>query len=259
MNRPPRASSRRNAPCTASCAQRSRACRVWILLGGALLAGGVQAQEDAPEQRLRQLEARLAEQDLHIDALQALVQQQQQALDGLAREVAAARLGDLRARGGLPAPDQRLPAWQAEAPLASGQGGTVAQEDPAGRDAAPDDQVRVGRPPESAARPPEVAQIFDQPGVLTPAGQLVVEGMIQERDVGQRTTLDVLNAQAELTSAREGLISATSSRVIAAFALVAATGRLSPSELGLNVEVKSADGYIATVEDVWQELRAIDE
>lgn len=89
------------------------------------------------------------------------------------------------------------------------------------------------------------------------AGQEVVAGMIQERDVGQRTTLDVLNAQAELTAAREGLISATSSRIIASFALVAAAGRLSPSELGLNVAVKSADGYIATVEDVWQELRFV--
>jgi outer membrane protein len=91
------------------------------------------------------------------------------------------------------------------------------------------------------------------------SGQLVVEGVVQERDVGQSTTLDVLNAQAELTAAREGLISATSSRIIASFALVAAAGRLSPGELGLNVEIKSADGYIATVEDVWQELRAIDE
>lgn len=91
------------------------------------------------------------------------------------------------------------------------------------------------------------------------AGQLVVEGTVQERDVGQSTTLDVLNAQAELTQAREGLISATTSRVIASFALVAAAGRLTPAELGLNVEVKSADGYIATVEDVWAELRAIDE
>jgi outer membrane protein len=89
------------------------------------------------------------------------------------------------------------------------------------------------------------------------AGRLVVEGTIQERDVGQRTTLDVLNAQAELTTAREGLISATSSRIVAAFALVAAAGRLSPDELGLNVQVKSADGYIAAVEDVWQELRAV--
>lgn len=91
------------------------------------------------------------------------------------------------------------------------------------------------------------------------SGQLVVEGTVQERDVGQSTTLDVLNAQAELTQAREGLITATTSKVIASFALVAAAGRLSPAELGLNVEVKSADGYIATVEDVWAELRAIDE
>jgi outer membrane protein len=91
------------------------------------------------------------------------------------------------------------------------------------------------------------------------AGQLVVEGTIQERDVGQATTLTVLNAQAELTSAREVLISASSSRVIAAFALLAASGKLSATDLGLRVEVHSADGYIATVEDVWQELRAIDQ
>lgn len=91
------------------------------------------------------------------------------------------------------------------------------------------------------------------------AGQLVVEGTIQERDVGQATTLDVLNAQAELTTAREALITASSSRVIASFALLAAAGKLSASDLGLRVEVHSADGYIATVEDVWQELRALDE
>ncbi len=91
------------------------------------------------------------------------------------------------------------------------------------------------------------------------SGQLVVNGTIQERDVGQRTTLDVLNAQAELTAAREQLISASSSRIIAAFALLAASGKLSASDLNLRVEMHSADGYIATVEDVWQELRAIDE
>jgi outer membrane protein len=91
------------------------------------------------------------------------------------------------------------------------------------------------------------------------SGQLVVEGTIKERDVGQKTTLDVLNAQAELTSAREALISASASRVIASFALLNAAGRLSAQDLDLNVAVHSADGYIATVEDVWQELRAIDE
>ncbi len=91
------------------------------------------------------------------------------------------------------------------------------------------------------------------------SNQLVVDGTIQERDVGQKTTLDVLNAQAELTSAREALITARSTKMIAAFSLLAAAGKLSPDALGLNVAVHSADGYIAKVEDVWAELRAIDE
>ena len=87
----------------------------------------------------------------------------------------------------------------------------------------------------------------------------MVEGTIQERDVGQKTTLDVLNAQAELTTARESLISSRSTKMIAAFSLLAASGKLSPEVLGLNVPVHSADGYIAKIEDVWAELRAIDE
>lgn len=91
------------------------------------------------------------------------------------------------------------------------------------------------------------------------SNQLVVEGTIQERDVGQKTTLDVLNAQAELTTARESLITARSTRMIAAFSLLAASGKLSPEVLGLNVAIHSADGYISTVEDVWAELRALDE
>ena len=91
------------------------------------------------------------------------------------------------------------------------------------------------------------------------SAQLVVDGTIQERDVGQKTTLDVLNAQAELTSARETLITSRATKMIAAFSLLAAAGKLSPEVLGLNVPVHSADGYIAKIEDVWLELRAIDE
>jgi len=89
------------------------------------------------------------------------------------------------------------------------------------------------------------------------SSQLVVDGTIQERDVGQKTTLDVLNAQAELTTARESLITARSTKMIAAFSLLAASGKLSPEVLGLRVAVHSADGYIANVEDVWAELRAL--
>jgi len=91
------------------------------------------------------------------------------------------------------------------------------------------------------------------------SGQLVVEGTIQERDVGQRTTLDVLNAQAELVTVREQLITATSQKTVAQFALLAAAGRLNPIDLNLDVEVKSGEAYTAKVEDIWQELRAVDE
>ncbi|HEY4554902.1 MAG TPA: acetate kinase, partial [Lysobacter sp.] len=37
----------------------------------------------------------------------------------------------------------------------------------------------VGRAPEQASRPPEIAQIFDQPGVLTPRGRFVLEPSLQ--------------------------------------------------------------------------------
>ena len=68
-----------------------------------------------------------------------------------------------------------------------------------------------------------------------------------------------VNAQAELTTAREGLIQARAAKNIAAFALIAAAGKLNAGTLGLNVEIRSADGYISKVEDVWAELKALDE
>ncbi|WP_127752596.1 MULTISPECIES: TolC family outer membrane protein [unclassified Devosia] len=89
------------------------------------------------------------------------------------------------------------------------------------------------------------------------AGQEVVNGVIQERDLGTRTTLDVLNAQAELISAREGLINASSSKVIATFSLLASIGRLTAGDLGLPVQTKTAVNYTQEVEDVWQELRVV--
>ncbi|MEO6396426.1 MAG: TolC family outer membrane protein [Devosia sp.] len=90
------------------------------------------------------------------------------------------------------------------------------------------------------------------------AGELALSGVIEQRDVGQLTTLDVLNAQSELTSVREGLILARAGRVIATFALISATGHLTAADLGLDVPIKTGEGYISTVEDVWQELTAID-
>ncbi|MBJ7576639.1 TolC family outer membrane protein [Devosia sp. MC532] len=89
------------------------------------------------------------------------------------------------------------------------------------------------------------------------ASNTVLEGVIQERDLGTRTTLDVLNSQADLTSARESLITASSQKTIATFSLLSATGRLTAANLGLGVATKTAVPYTQAVEDVWQELRTI--
>ncbi len=91
------------------------------------------------------------------------------------------------------------------------------------------------------------------------AGRTVLEGVVQERDLGTRTTLDVLNSQAELTTAREGLINASTNKVIATFSLLAAMGHLTAADLGLPVQIKSAVRYNQAVEDVWQELRTVAE
>ncbi|WP_313928598.1 transporter [Pseudoxanthomonas sp.] len=77
----------------------------------------------------------------------------------------------------VPAHDAGMQVAQAGAPTRSPHG-TQAQTAPATAGDAQAPQ-RVGQAPESDSRPPEVAQIFDQPGVLTPKGTLVVEPAIQ--------------------------------------------------------------------------------
>ncbi len=101
-----------------------------------------------------------------------------------------------------------------------------------------------------------IAQIDSANSALA-ANQLSLDGVIQERDVGQQTTLDVLNAEATLTTSKEAIITATSNRITAAFSLIAATGRLSARDLGLATPTKSGETYAAKVEDVWGELRSV--
>ena len=82
------------------------------------------------------------------------------------------------ATGGIaPARNAGTQVAQATAPARSAQAAGAQAAPPVAGDAqAPQ---RVGQAPESDSRPPEVAQIFDQPGVLTPKGKLVVEPAIQ--------------------------------------------------------------------------------
>lgn len=119
------------------------------------------------------------------------------------------------------------------------------------------DQVREAVVSSWSGMQNAIAQI-DSAQSAVRASKLTLDGVIEERNVGQRTTLDVLNARAELTGAQEGRIGAQSSRLIAAFSLIAASGHLSAIDLGLPVQIRTGDGYIQKVEDVWQELRSVE-
>ncbi len=65
------------------------------------------------------------------------------------------------------------------------------------------------------------------------AAQAALEGVEAELQVGQRTTLDVLDAEQELLNARLALVRANRDSYVAAHALLAATGGLTPDALGL--------------------------
>ena len=56
------------------------------------------------------------------------------------------------------------------------------------------------------------------------AAEIALNGVREEARVGQRTTLDVLNAQQELVNARVALVTAQRDRVVASYTLLAAVG-----------------------------------
>lgn len=90
------------------------------------------------------------------------------------------------------------------------------------------------------------------------AAQLALSGVIEERDVGQRTTLDVLNAQADVINARIDLVNAEHDVIVASYAIVSAMGRLSPSRLGLNVAQYDPGEHYRAVKDKWYGLSTPD-
>lgn len=85
-----------------------------------------------------------------------------------------------------------------------------------------------------------------------------LNGVRQEALLGQRTTLDVLNAQQELVSARISLVSIQRDRVVASYTLLAAVGRLSPQVLRLDVPVYDPTVHYHQVRDTWVGVRTPD-
>src|SRR5216683_2864779 len=87
------------------------------------------------------------------------------------------------------------------------------------------------------------------------AAEVALQGVRREAQGGQRTTIDVLNAQQDLTNARSRQIMAQRDRVIASYTLLSAVGRLDVRTLNLNTPDYLADVHYHQVRDAWHGLR----
>ncbi|MDK1492244.1 outer membrane channel protein TolC [Sinorhizobium sp. 7-81] len=90
------------------------------------------------------------------------------------------------------------------------------------------------------------------------AANLALEGVIEERKVGQRTTLDVLDSQQDVLDAQESLAGAQRDAVVASYSLLAAMGRLTVRTQGLQVAEYRSEEHYEAVKDKWFGLRTVD-
>ena len=90
------------------------------------------------------------------------------------------------------------------------------------------------------------------------ASETALDGVREEARSGQRTTLDVLNAQQALVNARMALVTAQRDRVVASYSVLNAVGRLSPQVLGLATTTYDPSVHYHQVRDSWAGLRTPD-
>jgi len=159
---------------------------------GLLLLGGVASAQDPPSpegplptgssELSAVIRQSIREQDARIAAMRAELAAQDAQIAAMKRELASqqADYRALRRAVGLDTLEQ-----QRAGNIRAGGPGASALPMPAGEasaDAVPSGQTpdrTVGQAPERDERPPAVAPIFNQPGVLTPRGKLVLEPSYQ--------------------------------------------------------------------------------
>lgn len=90
------------------------------------------------------------------------------------------------------------------------------------------------------------------------AANLALQGVIEERNVGQKTTLDVLNAQQTVLEAKESMVGYQRNAVVASYGVIAASGRLTVQSQGLEVAEYRAEEHYEAVKDAWFGLRTPD-
>src|ERR1700761_3693657 len=101
------------------------------------------------------------------------------------------------------------------------------------------------------------AQVASAQSQVT-ASEIALNGVREEAKAGQRTTLDVLNAQQALVNARVALVTAQHDRVVASYAVLNAVGRLAPQVLGLRTTVYDPSVHYHQVRDSWAGVRIPD-
>jgi outer membrane protein len=90
------------------------------------------------------------------------------------------------------------------------------------------------------------------------ASEIALNGVREEAKAGQRTTLDVLNAQQALVNARVALVTAQHDRVVASYSVLDKVGRLSPVVLNLQTTVYDPSVHYHQVRDSWIGVRTPD-
>ena len=90
------------------------------------------------------------------------------------------------------------------------------------------------------------------------SAESALNGVREEARLGQRTTLDVLNAQQELVGARVAMVLAQRDRLVNSYTLLAAVGELAPQVLGLSVPAYDPQVHYHQVRDAWVGLRTPD-
>jgi outer membrane protein len=90
------------------------------------------------------------------------------------------------------------------------------------------------------------------------ASEVALNGVREEAKAGQRTTLDVLNAQQALVNARVALVTAQHDRVVASYAVLSSVGRLSVQVLNLATSTYDPSVHYQQVRDSWFGVRTPD-
>ena len=79
------------------------------------------------------------------------------------------------------------------------------------------------------------------------AAKLALDGIRQEAELGEQTTLDILDAEQELLDANADVITAETDVVISSFTALAAIGQLTAEDLKLPVQIYDPEAYFNLV------------